>query len=116
MVEGGPFGLKADEADLMRRFVRWHEQGEYSCTGSSTSASVRSTLTTTLAGPNCTLGRTAMHFLGGLLLVIVIFWLATRVAGPKAGVGAAAVTTVALMMLNSEGHNHHHHDRLDYDA
>ena len=26
-----------------------------------------------------------MHFLGGLLLVIVIFWLATRVAGPKAG-------------------------------
>jgi predicted benzoate:H+ symporter BenE len=57
-----------------------------------------------------------MHFLGGLLLVIVIFWLATRVAGPKAGVGAAAVTTVALMMLNSEGHNHHHHDRLDYDA
>ena len=30
-----------------------------------------------------------MHFLGGLLLVIVIFWLATRVAGPKAGVGAA---------------------------
>ena len=31
-----------------------------------------------------------MHFLGGLLLVIVIFWLATRVAGPKAGVGAAA--------------------------
>jgi hypothetical protein len=57
-----------------------------------------------------------MHFLGGLLLVIVIFWLATRVAGPKAGVGAAAVTTVALMMLNSEGHKHHHHDRLDYDA
>lgn len=22
-----------DEADLMRRFVRWHEQGDYSCTG-----------------------------------------------------------------------------------
>jgi ADP-ribosyl-[dinitrogen reductase] hydrolase len=22
-----------DEADLMNRFVRWHEQGEYSCTG-----------------------------------------------------------------------------------
>ena len=57
MVGGGPFGLKAgqwtddtamalaladsltandglNEADLMRRFVRWHEQGEYSCTGS----------------------------------------------------------------------------------
>ena len=56
MVGGGPFGLKAgqwtddtamalaladsltandglNEADLMRRFVRWHEQGEYSCTG-----------------------------------------------------------------------------------
>ena len=49
-----------------------------------------------------------MHFLGGLLLVIVIFWLATRVAGPKAGVGAAAVTTVALMMLNSDSHHHHH--------
>jgi hypothetical protein len=79
---------------------------------------VRSTLTTTriqdhiCASP----GRTTMHFLGGLLLVIVIFWLATRVAGPKAGVGAAAVTTVALMMLNSDGHHHHHHDRLDYDA
>ena len=57
MVGGGPFGLKAgqwtddtamalaladsltvndglNEADLMGRFVRWHEQGEYSCTGS----------------------------------------------------------------------------------
>jgi ADP-ribosyl-[dinitrogen reductase] hydrolase len=57
MVGGGPFGLKAgqwtddtamalaladslaannglNEADLMERFVRWHEQGEYSCTGS----------------------------------------------------------------------------------
>ena len=56
-----------------------------------------------------------MHFLGGLLLVLVIFWLATRVAGPKEGVGAAAVTTVALLMLNSDRH-HHHHDRLDYDA
>jgi hypothetical protein len=28
------------------------------------------------------LKENAMHFLGGLLLVIVIFWLATRVAGP----------------------------------
>src|SRR5690242_6335863 len=57
IVGGGPFGLKAgqwtddtamavaladsltlndglDEADLMGRFVRWYEQGEYSCTGS----------------------------------------------------------------------------------
>lgn len=56
MVGGGPFKLKAgewtddtamalaladsllasetfDEADLMRRFVDWHERGEYSCTG-----------------------------------------------------------------------------------
>ena len=56
MVGGGPFGLQPgqwtddtamalamadsliehdglDEVDLMRRFVRWHEQGEYSCTG-----------------------------------------------------------------------------------
>lgn len=56
MVGGGPFGLKPgewtddtamalaladsliaqgklDERDLMERFVRWHEQGEYSCTG-----------------------------------------------------------------------------------
>jgi hypothetical protein len=56
-----------------------------------------------------------MHLLGGLLLVMVIFWLATRVAGSKAGVGAAAATTVALIMLNSDGH-HHHHDRIEYDA
>lgn len=57
MFGGGPFGLKPgqwtddtamalafadslveypslDEADLMRRFVEWHEQGTYSCTGS----------------------------------------------------------------------------------
>jgi ADP-ribosyl-[dinitrogen reductase] hydrolase len=57
MIGGGPFGLKAgewtddtamalaladslaadpklDEADLMRRFVDWHESGMYSCTGS----------------------------------------------------------------------------------
>jgi ADP-ribosyl-[dinitrogen reductase] hydrolase len=57
MIGGGPFGLKAgewtddtamalaladslaanpklDEADLMRRFVGWHESGTYSCTGS----------------------------------------------------------------------------------
>jgi ADP-ribosyl-[dinitrogen reductase] hydrolase len=57
MVGGGPFRLQPgqwtddtamalaladslatngslDEADLMRRFVRWHEHGEYSCTGS----------------------------------------------------------------------------------
>jgi ADP-ribosyl-[dinitrogen reductase] hydrolase len=57
MVGGGPFRLRPgqwtddtamalaladslavndglDEADLMRRFVRWHEHGEYSCTGS----------------------------------------------------------------------------------
>ncbi len=56
MVGGGPFGLKPgewtddtamalaltdsliaqgqlDERDLMERFVSWHEQGEYSCTG-----------------------------------------------------------------------------------
>jgi ADP-ribosyl-[dinitrogen reductase] hydrolase len=56
MVGGGPFRLKAgewtddtamalaladslaadhrlEEADLMRRFVHWHERGEYSCTG-----------------------------------------------------------------------------------
>ena len=55
MTGGGPFRLKAgewtddtamalaladslasetfDEADLMRRFVAWHERGEYSCTG-----------------------------------------------------------------------------------
>lgn len=46
-----------------------------------------------------------MHFLGGLILVGVIFWLACRVAGPKAGVGAAAATTVALVLLNH--HNHH---------
>ena len=48
-----------------------------------------------------------MHVIGGILLVAVIFWLATRVAGPKAGVGAAAVTTVALVLLNS---GHHHRD------
>jgi hypothetical protein len=53
-----------------------------------------------------------MHFLGGLLLVLVIWWLATRVAGPIAGVGAAAVTTVALLMLDSD--RHHRHDRRDY--
>ncbi len=57
MVGGGPFGLKPgewtddtamalaladsliaqgelDERDLMERFVRWHEEGHYSCTGS----------------------------------------------------------------------------------
>lgn len=57
MVGGGPFKLKAgqwtddtamalaladslferddlDEADLLRRFVQWHEEGVYSCTGS----------------------------------------------------------------------------------
>ncbi len=56
MVGGGPFGLKPgewtddtamalaladsliaqgelDERDLMERFVRWHEEGDYSCTG-----------------------------------------------------------------------------------
>ena len=56
MIGGGPFGLKAgewtddtamalaladslheepalDEADLMARFVEWHEKGTYSCTG-----------------------------------------------------------------------------------
>jgi predicted benzoate:H+ symporter BenE len=53
-----------------------------------------------------------MHFLGGLMLVLVIAWLATRVAGPKAGVGAAVVTTAALVMLTSDSH-HHHHDQ-DY--
>lgn len=51
------------------------------------------------------LWRTAMHILGGILLIAVVFWLASRVAGPKAGVGAAAVTTVALVLLNS-GHHH----------
>ena len=50
-----------------------------------------------------------MHLIGGILLIAVIFWLATRVAGPKAGVGAAAVTGVALLMLNS-GHHRHHRD------
>ena len=50
-----------------------------------------------------------MHFLGGILLVAVIWWLASRVAGPKAGVGAAAVTTVALMLLNSDSHHRHRH-------
>ena len=57
-----------------------------------------------------------MHFIGGVLLVAVIWWLATRVAGPKAGVGAAVVTTAALIMLNSgESHGHHHH-RIDGDS
>ncbi|HET7880938.1 MAG TPA: hypothetical protein VFL55_08630 [Acetobacteraceae bacterium] len=51
-----------------------------------------------------------MHFLGGLILVLVIAWLATRVGGPKAGVGAAVVTTAALVMLTSDSHRHHHHD------
>jgi hypothetical protein len=50
-----------------------------------------------------------MHVIGGILLIAVVFWLACRVAGPKAGVGAAAVTTVALVLLNS-GHHHHHRD------
>jgi hypothetical protein len=54
-----------------------------------------------------------MHFLGGLLLVAVIFWLTCRVAGPKAGVGAAVVTTAALVMLNSDSHHQHRSDCPD---
>ena len=50
-----------------------------------------------------------MHFLGGILLVAVIWWLASRVAGPKAGVGAAAVTTVALVLMNSDSHRRRRH-------
>jgi hypothetical protein len=49
-----------------------------------------------------------MHIIGGILLILVIGWLATKVAGPKAGVGAAAVTTVALLLLNSDSHHHRH--------
>ena len=54
-----------------------------------------------------------MHFLGGILLVAVIWWLASRVAGPKAGVGAAAVTTVTLVLMNSDSHHRHRHRHLD---
>ena len=54
-----------------------------------------------------------MHIIGGILLIAVIWWLASKLAGPRAGVGAAAVTTVALLRLNS---GHHRHDRLDHDA
>lgn len=46
-----------------------------------------------------------MHIVGGILLVAVVFWLASRVAGTKAGVGAAAVTGVALLLL---GHHRRH--------
>ena len=54
-----------------------------------------------------------MHLLGGILLVLVIYWIASRIGGPKAGVGAAAVTTVALIMLNSDSsHAHHRHRDL----
>lgn len=53
-----------------------------------------------------------MHILGGILLVLVVYWIASRATGSrKAGVGAAAVTGVALMMLNS----HHHHRHNDYN-
>jgi hypothetical protein len=53
--------------------------------------------------------KMTMHLVGGILLVLVVFWLASKVAGPKAGVGAAAVTSVALLMLSRDGHRHHHH-------
>jgi hypothetical protein len=55
-------------------------------------------------------GNTSMHLLGGILLILVIWWLAGKVAGPRAGLGAAALTTVALMLLGS-GHHDHRHDR-----
>jgi hypothetical protein len=47
-----------------------------------------------------------MHLLGSILLVLVIWWLASRIAGPRAGFGAAAVTTVALLLLGSDQHRH----------
>lgn len=55
-----------------------------------------------------------MHAIGFVLLVWVVYWIASRATGSRgAGVGAAAVTGVALLMLNSGSHHHHHrHDRL----
>lgn len=57
-----------------------------------------------------------MAIIGGLILVLLIGWIVSRITGSKgAGVAAGALTGVALIMLNS-GEHHHHHKRLDYDA
>lgn len=59
-----------------------------------------------------------MHILGGIILMVLVFWIVSRITGSKgAGAGAAVVTGVALLMLNSgNDSHHHHHKRLDYDA
>ena len=50
-----------------------------------------------------------MHVIGFILIILVVYWIASRATGSKgAGVGAATVTGVALLMLNS---GHHHYDQ-----
>ena len=53
---------------------------------------------------------TTMHVIGFILIVLVVYWIASRATGSKgAGAGAAAVTGVALLMLNTDHHHHHRH-------
>jgi hypothetical protein len=53
-----------------------------------------------------------MHVIGGILLIVLVYWIVSRLTGSRGvGTGAAAVTGVALLMLNS-GHRHRDHDRL----
>ena len=53
---------------------------------------------------------TTMHVIGFILIVLMVYWIASRATGSKgAGVGAAAVTGVALLMLNTDHHQHHRH-------
>lgn len=55
-----------DEADLMRRFVAWHEQGEYSCTGTcfDIGNTVRAALGRFKASGNPSAGSTDPHSAG----------------------------------------------------
>jgi hypothetical protein len=55
--------------------------------------------------------ETTMHVIGFILIVLVVYWIASRATGSKgAGAGAAAVTGVALLMLNTDHHHHHRHE------
>lgn len=56
-----------------------------------------------------------MHFLGFILLVVVVYWIASRATGSRGvGVGAAALTGVAVLMISSHNQSHHNHC-CDYD-
>ena len=52
-----------------------------------------------------------MHVIGFILIILVVYWIASRATGSKgAGVGAAAMTGMALLMPNS-GNDHHDRHR-----